>query len=134
MSEVLQRSRDSIVAPPAILASHPYDQFRNLLADSRSSRVGAVFGTIKLLGNQFAIPTQDGFRLRHHGHVLQRLTSESVSNRGQRGSLRIGQMDSGWQMRAKDPVDRGQVFFRSYCLSDERYRRVDVPAECRYSV
>jgi hypothetical protein len=26
-----------------------------------------------------------------------------------------------------DTGDRGQVFFRSYCLSDECYRRVDVP-------
>src|SRR5947209_4341243 len=35
-------SRNSIIALVAILASHPYDQFRDLSAGSRSSRVDAV--------------------------------------------------------------------------------------------
>ena len=59
MSEVLQRSRDVIVPPIPIFASHTDDQVRDLSPDSRSSRIGAVFGTIKLLRNQLAIPTQD---------------------------------------------------------------------------
>ena len=110
MSEVLQCSRDAIVAPIAILASHTDDQVRDLSADSRSSRIGAVFGTIKLLGDQLAIPTQDGLRFRDQGDLLQRLTSEPLPDRGQRRSLRIGQSESGWQMRAKNPVLCNQVF------------------------
>ena len=62
-----------------------------------------MFGTIKLLGDQLAIPAQDGLRFRDQGDLLQRLTSEPLSDRGQRRSLRIGQSESGWQMRAKDP-------------------------------
>ena len=80
MSEVLQRSRDAILAPVAILASHAHDQFRDLSANSRSSRVGAVFGTIELLGSQLAIPRQDGLRFRHRCHVRQRLTAEWLSD------------------------------------------------------
>ena len=79
MSEVLQRSRDAIVAPVAILASDPHDQVRDLSVDSRSSRVNAVLGTVKLLGDQLAVPTQDRFRFRDQRKVVQRLTSESFA-------------------------------------------------------
>jgi hypothetical protein len=58
VSEILQRSRDSIVTPVAILASHPHDQFRKVAGNRRSSRLGAVFGAIKLVGDQLKIPTQ----------------------------------------------------------------------------
>src|SRR3954471_7174576 len=55
-------------------------QVRDLSPDSRASRIGAVFGTIELLGNQLAIPTQDGLRFRDRCHVRQRLTAESFSD------------------------------------------------------
>src|SRR3954464_6874122 len=59
-------------------------QARDLSPDSRASRIGAVFGTIELLGNQLAIPTQDGLRFRDQGDLLQCLTSAPLPDRGQR--------------------------------------------------
>ena len=49
VSEVLQRSRNAIVAQLPILVSHPYNQVGALSVDSRSSRVGSALGAVRLL-------------------------------------------------------------------------------------
>src|SRR5205823_5461557 len=43
VAEILQCSRNAIVSPAAILASHPDDQFRDFSSDSRPSRVMGVW-------------------------------------------------------------------------------------------
>ncbi len=53
--------------------------------------------------------TKHGLRYREQGDLLQRPASEPLSDRGQRRSLRIGQSESGWQMRAKDPILCNQI-------------------------
>src|SRR3954447_21058405 len=68
VSELLQRSRDAIVAPIPILASHTDDQVRDLSPDSRSSRIGAVFGTIKLLA----------ISLRYHARMVSGCATDAT--------------------------------------------------------
>jgi hypothetical protein len=52
--------------------------------------VAAVFGSVELLGNELPVPSQNGVRFSHTGHLRQHFPAEALTNLGQRGSFRIG--------------------------------------------
>src|SRR5436309_14317414 len=67
-------SRNAIVSPPVILASHADDQFGDFSSHRRSPRVSPVFGPVELAGDQLSIPTQDGVRFGSTGYRFESLS------------------------------------------------------------
>jgi hypothetical protein len=53
------------------------------------------------VGNQLAIPSQNGVGLGHRGDLGQSFAPESLADFGQYGSFRIGQPQSDWQVCAE---------------------------------
>src|SRR5687768_15939075 len=104
MTQVGQRANDAVVTPARVLASEANHQLFNNGLDRRSARIGTVFGAIELAGNEPAIPSQDGIRLRGTGHLLQSLPSEALSNLGQCAPLRIGESKSVRKVSSQNAV------------------------------
>jgi hypothetical protein len=90
ITEIGQRTDDPVVTPAGIFLRHLHDQSFQLGFDARPARVAAVFGSIKLLSNELPVPSQNGVRLGHAGHLGQCFSAESLANLGESGSLRIG--------------------------------------------
>jgi hypothetical protein len=90
VAEIGQRTHNPVVAPAGILPRHFDDQRLQFRLDRRPPGTAAVFGAIKLLGNELAIPTQNGVRLSHAGHLRQRLPPEAFTKLSERGPFRIG--------------------------------------------
>jgi hypothetical protein len=62
------------------------------------------------VGNQFAIPSQNGGGLGHGGDLGQSLAPESLADFSQGGSLWIGQAQSGGQVCTQKPIFCCQIF------------------------
>jgi hypothetical protein len=69
-----------------------------LLTNGGPSRVGSVFGTIELAGDQLTIPNQDGFRFRDGSNLFERPPPHALGNFRQSRSLRLSQGNSHGQM------------------------------------
>ena len=66
--------------------------------------------TVELASDQPAVPGQNGVRLRGARHVHQFLPAESSPDLGERAALRIGEPQSGRQVRSEDAVlGRGRL-------------------------
>ena len=87
IAHIPQSACDAIISPAPILASHSEHQFGHFSTCSRSTWVVAVLGAIKLLGDEFAIPGQDGFWFRDLGDLAQSFPAESLADFGQGHSL-----------------------------------------------
>ena len=80
MAEIGESSGDAIIAPALILLGHAEDQRFEFRADARTSRVGAMLRAVELAGDQTAIPSEDGFRLRNTGDLRQTLPPEPLAD------------------------------------------------------
>jgi hypothetical protein len=69
-----------------------------------------VSGSIEFLRDQFAVPGQNGVRLCNAGDLSEQLPAEALTNFGKRGSFRIGEPQTRWEMRPQKPVLGCQVF------------------------
>ena len=79
--------------------------------------------------NQLPIPGEEGIRLGHACDLLEGFSTESFGDLGQSGSLRIGQPESGRQMRSEDAILGRQVFVaQQQFLIDETCHKC-VPSE-----
>jgi len=69
MPQVGQRSHNPVVTPPGVLASQANHQILNLSTDARPAGRAALFGAVKFLGHQFAIPARmvSGLAMRATG-------------------------------------------------------------------
>jgi len=109
VTEVGQRSDNSIVTPAWVLSRHLNYQLHNLVLNWRPARIRALSGTVELLGNQPAVPPKYCVRFGDAGDLFQSFTAQSLANFGERESLRIRQSQPSRQMRSQDAVLRSQV-------------------------
>jgi len=65
---------------------------------------------VELAGDQTAIPSQDGFRLRNTGYLRQTLPSEPLADFGESRALGVRRLQSSGDVGAKDSILRNQVF------------------------
>ena len=109
ITEIRHSARDPAITPTRVFPSHLQDQRLQFRLKSRSAGVGAVSGSIKLAGNQLAVPGENRIGLGHAGHLSQSLAPEPLTKLGQPGSLRIGQAQPSWQVSSEDAVFGSQV-------------------------
>src|SRR5215468_1363534 len=80
MSQVLQGTLDASVAPGGILFRHTGNVLLDLLRNRRSAQ-RALLASITLLGDEAAIPAQEGLGRHKRGEFLQTLATERVGQR-----------------------------------------------------
>jgi hypothetical protein len=93
-----QRAHNAVVPPTRILFGHLYDQGFQFRFDSRPAGIATVLGAIELVGNQPAIPSQNGIGFGHGGDLGQGFAPESLADFSQHESFRIGRAQSGGQV------------------------------------
>jgi len=109
MAQVGRRADDAVVTPARVLASDTDDQRFHLGCHPGSARIGTVFGTIELAGDEAPIPIENGVRLGCAGHLFQPFASQTFPDLGQRAPLRIGEPESGRKVCSQDAILGGQV-------------------------
>ena len=78
VTEVGQRSDNSIVTPAWVLSRHLNYQLRNLVLNWWPARIRALSGTVKLLGNQPAVPRKYRVRFGNAGDLFESFTAQSL--------------------------------------------------------
>jgi hypothetical protein len=71
------------------------------------------------VGNQLAIPSQNGVGPGHGGNLGQSFAPESLADFGQHGSFRIGQAQSGGQVCTQNSIFCCQVFILEEQLEEQ---------------
>jgi hypothetical protein len=125
VSEVRQGANDPIIAPGAILPRHTHDQGLQLWINRGAPWGLALPGTIKLLGDQLAVPAENGVRLDERGHFLQSLLAELLADLGEGLPLAIIQPDASFKLVAQDAILRHQV------LVTQQQFLIDGPGDIR---
>ncbi len=109
MSDVLERTLDSRVAPAWILSRHSDGQFRDDLHDPRSPRRASLVGP--LLGNELAVPTKDGVGSDERSNFGEGASSNSLAPHGKPSALSVGQSkSSGTELLFQDSVLLSEEF------------------------
>src|SRR5262249_46677690 len=80
ISQIGQRPRNSVIAPVPVLLGHANDQLLNLSLDPRPAGAPARLRAIKLAGDKFAVPSQNGVRPRHIGHLGEALAGQAMTD------------------------------------------------------
>src|SRR5271157_2181958 len=65
---------------------------------------------IKLAGDKLAVPSQDGVRPRHIGHLGEDLAAQAMTDLGQCGSLGVRELQPPFQLGLQDPIFGDQIF------------------------
>jgi hypothetical protein len=110
MAEVGESPDDPVVSPSRVFSRHAYDEGFDLGRDRGTARTGATFGSVEFLGNQAAVPSQDGIRERDGGDQFKVLAAEPFADLGQSRALRIGKAQTRRQMCAEDTILGDEVF------------------------
>ena len=110
MAQIGQRTHDAVISPAAVLARQLDYQRLHFRRDPWAAGRGTTMAPVELLRYQSSIPGQKGIRLGSAGDILQSFAAQSFGDLGQGGSLRIGQPESGRQMRSEDAILGRQVF------------------------
>src|SRR5712692_5076501 len=79
MAEIGQDSHDAIIAPSGILPREADNQCFQFGCDPRPAGIGAMPRPIKLAGDQFSVPAQDGVWFGHAGYLFKSFTPEPFS-------------------------------------------------------
>jgi hypothetical protein len=87
----------------------------------------ALRGTITLLGDQRAVPAENGVRLDDLRHFLQSLLAELLADLGEGLTLAIIQPDTPLKLVAQDPILRHEIFIAQQQLLIDRPR--DIPQQ-----
>ena len=110
MAEIGQSPGDAIVTPALVLLGHAEDQRFEFGADARTSRVGAMLGSIELAGDQTSIPGEDSFRFRNTGHLRQTHPPEPLADLRESRARGIRKPQSSGDVRPKDSILGNQIF------------------------
>src|SRR3984957_12008147 len=112
-SEIGQRSHDPVIAPAGVFARQPDHQILDFCGDAWPARRAALLGAVELLGDQFAIPAEDGVGVGDAGNLLQQLPTQAFANFSKRHSLseRDSRSRGGrWAFRMRFSASRYSFF------------------------
>jgi hypothetical protein len=119
VAQVRQGADDSVVAPGAILLCQAYHQRLQLWINPRTPWSLPLRGAVKFLGDQPAMPAENGIGLDDRGHFLQGLLPQLLADGGQRRAFAIRQPHTACDLVAQDAILRHQVFVtQEECLVD----------------
>jgi hypothetical protein len=106
--QIGQRPGDPVIAPVPVLAGHANDQFLDLSLDPGPARA-STRRTIELVGDELAIPAEDGVRSGYGGDVGQNLAAQTMTDLAQRPSLAVRQPQPTFQVGLEDAVLDGKI-------------------------
>ena len=89
VTEIGERSGDSVVAPAGVLTRHLHNQAFYLRVNLRPRRVDSVLRTVELFSDQLPPPAENRLRLCDLGDLRQPLSPESLADVGQSGAFGI---------------------------------------------
>ena len=101
VSLVDRGSHDAVIAPRAIVLGHADHQGCQLLVDLRTAWSLPLQGAVTLLGDQGAVPGEDGVRFDDRGDFLQGFLAQLLANLGQGLALAIAQAYTTFALVAK---------------------------------
>src|ERR1700704_6090636 len=110
VSQIGQRPRNSVITPVTVLLGHANDQLLNLSLDLRPAGAPTSLRAVKLAGDKLAVPSQDGVRPRHIGHLGEDLAAQAMTDLGQCGSLGVRELQPPFQLGLQDPIFGDQIF------------------------
>lgn len=124
ITDVRQRTLDSIVTPVRIFRGEAKDQVDNHLANSWPADAFPLFAVIPFLGNQHTMPTQDRVRCEQRADFRESLPAEDLAFDRQSTSLIVIQQDPLLAVRFLEQ-------FENLILNnlDAIVRRLDIPPE-----
>src|SRR5215471_17581547 len=91
MPQIGQRAHNTVISPTSVLARKTDYQFLHFRGDPRAPGIATLPRSIELPRHQLPIPTENSVRLGDLCDILQSFASESLSDLGQGGTLRIRQ-------------------------------------------
>ncbi len=91
MPQIRQGPLDAPIAPGRILLGHLDREPLDLLHHGWPPELCAARAPVELLGDEAAVPAEEGLRGSERGDFLQALAPEWVSSRGETAAFRIGQ-------------------------------------------
>src|SRR5689334_19618584 len=102
IAQVGQRADDPVIPPGAVLLGHAHHQGLDLLVDRGTAGSLALLGTVKLFGDQCAMPGEDGVRFHDRCHFRQCLLPQLLADLGQGPALAITQPEAPLYLIAED--------------------------------
>src|SRR5262249_12478247 len=108
-AQVGEGADNPVVAPRTILLGHADDQGLNLLVDRRAAGSLVLWGAIKLLGHELAVPGEDGIGLDNGCQCLEGLFAQLLTDLGQRPAFAVRQPYTARDLAAENTIFRHQV-------------------------
>jgi hypothetical protein len=99
---------DWVRIPEAIARLAPEDYYPK--NNVRPAGAPTSLRAIKLVGDKLAVPSQDGVRPRHIGHLGEDLAAQAMTDLGQCGSLGVRELQPPFQLGLQDPIFSDQIF------------------------
>jgi hypothetical protein len=96
--QMVQGTRDAVVAPGAILLREAHDQGFPLLTYWRSARDFSLLRFVKLLCDEFPMPDEDRLGLDDRDDFRQGLFAEPLTNHSERFPRPIVELDTAWDL------------------------------------
>jgi hypothetical protein len=109
MAEIGQRSDDAVVSPTGVLSGEAENERLHFGRDGGPAWSSAAFGPVELVGNEPAVPGEDGIGFGDTGDLLERSATEPFADLSEGGSFRIGKAHTGWKVLSQDPSFGDQV-------------------------
>ena len=110
MTEITERTLNSIITPGRIFLGYSQHEINNLLRDRRPSSVPSTVAIVPVPGNEFAMPAEDRIRSHDGGQLLEHLAPEDLAFDGQAPALVVVKQDSLLpELLSEDPILRYEV-------------------------
>ena len=90
VSQVCQGTLDTAVTPRRVLFRHAHGKPLNLLNDTGSTKLTTPLAPVELLGDQVAIPAQEGAGRDNRGHLNQAFPPERMGECREATAVRVG--------------------------------------------
>jgi hypothetical protein len=110
MPEMFQRPSNTVIAPAPVLSGYPHHQGFQCPVGLRAAWCVLLLRPVNLLGDELAMPGENGVGLDNRGNFLQRLLTQLPAGHGQGLTLAIVQAHTTLRPLAENLVLRHQVF------------------------
>src|SRR5687768_3716136 len=109
ITEVLQGTLNTVIAPRAILSCHADYQVFNLFAYAGTSNRWVWLGSAHLVVGKPAVPGKDSISLGHGGDFFQRLLAQLGAHLSEFFALTVGELHTTIDLVAQDAILRQEI-------------------------
>lgn len=109
MTQIGQRTDDSIIPPVAILGGHAHHQLLELTVHPWATGVTSPFRPIELARDQPTVPSQNGVRFGRIRYVRESLAPEPMPELCEGGSVDVRQQQPALNLTLEDAVLSAEI-------------------------